>query len=231
MILDSDCLLPHLGELVLIWYQKGNTVINYFTWLYRQKVECSHLESSQSSLICRHTPDIDMSVSKLQELVKDREAWRAAVYGVAKSQTWLSNPTTTSTTRSDFGLCRWLSGKESTCQATGNSFDPWAETIPWRRKWQHTPVFLPGKIPQTEEPGGLQPMGSQKSWTWLSMHAGTICGRDPGNRILKKLSWDFPGSPVVKSSPTNARSASSTPGWGIKILHASPPKQKTETIL
>ena len=37
------------------------------------------------------TDSVDMNLSKLQELVKDRGAWHAAVHGVAKSRTRLSN--------------------------------------------------------------------------------------------------------------------------------------------
>ena len=40
------------------------------------------------------TDSMDMSLSKLQEIVKDRETWHDAAHGVSKSQTWLSNWTT-----------------------------------------------------------------------------------------------------------------------------------------
>ena len=36
-----------------------------------------------------------------------------------------------------------------------------------------------------------------------------------------KISWVFPGSPVVKNLPSNAGDAGSIPGWGTKIPHAA----------
>ena len=43
------------------------------------------------------------------------------------------------------GFPWWLSGKESTCHCRRHEFDCWVRKSPWRRKWQHTLVFLPGK--------------------------------------------------------------------------------------
>ena len=43
------------------------------------------------------------------------------------------------------GLIWRLSVKEFACQCRRHEFDSWVGNIPWRRNWQLTPVFLPGK--------------------------------------------------------------------------------------
>ena len=82
-------------------------------------------------------------------------------------------------------LPRWLSGKESACPCRSHrrcGFDPWVRKIPWRRKWQPTPVFLPGESHGQRSQVGYSPWGSkeldmtERASTWVPP-VNTFCAR------------------------------------------------------
>ena len=62
-------------------------------------------------------------------------------------------------------LPKWLSGKESTCQCRRLKrcgFDPWIRKMPWSRKWQPTPVVLPGEFHGQRGLMGYSPRGCKE---------------------------------------------------------------------
>ena len=65
-------------------------------------------------------------------------------------------------------LPSWLSGKEPTCQCRSHRshrFDSWDGKMPWNRKWQPTPVFLPGKSHGQRSLECYSPWGRKESDT------------------------------------------------------------------
>jgi len=62
-------------------------------------------------------------------------------------------------------------GKESACQCRRREFDPWVRKVPWRRKWQPTPVFLPGKFYRQRSLAGFSLWGCKELDT--TEHIGT----------------------------------------------------------
>ena len=61
------------------------------------------------------------------------------------------------------GLPRRLSSKESVCQCRKCKYNPWVRKIPWRRKWQTMPVFLPGKSHGHRSLAGYSPWGHKRT--------------------------------------------------------------------
>ena len=75
---------------------------------------------------------------------------------------------------------RWLSGKESACQSGRHrrwGFDPWVRKIPWRRKWQPTPVYLPGKFYGQRRLVGYSPWSHRVGHYWATAAAVTFSKR------------------------------------------------------
>ena len=101
------------------------------------------------------TNSMDMSLSWLQGMVKNREAWHAVIHGVAKSSTLLSNWTTTMSlvdrVPENLWTEVWNIVQKAVVHGVAKSLtqvSDWTElnwTLFWRRKWQHTPVLLPGE--------------------------------------------------------------------------------------
>ena len=78
-----------------------------------------------------------------------------------------------------YGLPRWYSGKESACQHRRHNrrgFNPWVRKIPWSRKWQPSPVFLPGKFQKQRSLAGYSPWGCKEldMTEWLRTHIYNI---------------------------------------------------------
>ena len=81
------------------WWASVYGVAQSRTWLKRLSSSSSSISLLQQRVrwLDGITDSVDMNLSKLQAMVKDRENWRAAVHGVAKSRTQLSDWTTKST--------------------------------------------------------------------------------------------------------------------------------------
>ena len=75
----------------------------------------------------------------------DRGAWQATVHRVAQSQTRLKRLST------------------HICQCRRRGLGPWLRNIPWRRKWQPTPVFMPGESHGQRSLAGYGPGGCKES--------------------------------------------------------------------
>ena len=141
------------------------------------------------------TDSVDLSLSKLWETAKERQAWHAAVHGVTKSQTRLSNWTTPAASPSHtvprvlpfflklvaliwrgqmarvfpggWALPWWLRRSRICLQGWRPGFDPWVGKISWRRECQPTLGFFPGESHgQRSQVSSV--LGVAKSWKWLS---------------------------------------------------------------
>ena len=91
------------------------------------------------------------------------------------------------------GLPWWLRGQSVCIQCGRPGFDPWVGKIPWRRKWQSTPVFLPGESHGRRSLVGYSPWGRKESDTTEQLHLHL-------HLVLKQPVFDPPSSPLCLHS-------------------------------
>ena len=143
---------------------------------------------------------MDMSLSKLQEIVKDRVAWRAAVPGAEKSQTWLSNWTCLATALYKPQVILWrLKGNSTCCLYFLSSL--WI----WWMDWQERPQLpnTPGASLVAQMVKNLPAM--QDTQLWLPSLEGPLeKGMTIHSSILAwKIPWtEEPGRGRIESDMT-----------------------------
>ena len=107
---------------------------------------------------------------------------------------WVTNIHTMTNDR----LPEWFSGKESTCQCRKRGFPPWVGKIPWRKKWQPTGGFLPGKSHGQRNLAGCSLWGYKRDGQdlatkqpWLMMLYIFSCAIDHLYFFLGEISKSF----------------------------------------
>ena len=123
------------------------------------------------------------------------------------------------------GLPIWHSAKESACQSRRCKrcgFNPWIGKIPWSRKWQPTPVFLPGENSMDRGTWWVTIHEVPKSQTWLSYWAplGTWTHILPYMLIPHKLGRKI-NPPLVEFSRLSTEVKIITQTLGVIILHCT----------
>ena len=115
------------------------------------------------------TDSMVMNLSKLWEIMKDREAWHAAIHSVTKSWTWLSNWTTTTVIKAVTSLV---------AQRVKPTMETWVRSLgredPLEKEMATHSSTLAWKIPWTEDPGRLQSMGWKRvrhDWVTSLIHS------------------------------------------------------------
>ena len=82
----------------------------------------------------------------LKSLPYIRESYmNICIFRILKAAAQIKNYEASDRVGERYGLPWWLSSKESASQSRRHGLDPWVGNIPWRMKWQPTPVFLSGK--------------------------------------------------------------------------------------
>ena len=122
------------------------------------------------------------------------------------------------------GLPWWLRQWRIHLQSGRPGFSPWVGKIPWRSSWQPTPVFLPGESPWTEEPGGLQSMGSQRVRRDWGLSTAQHRGQVRGN-VLSYRVCDLNGhleSSQLQWYPTRPKEPMGTVSKAFTIRNANP---------